>query len=131
MILMTVTPMTVSLMTDVIQLRGLRLACICGALASEQDRRQPYEFDIDVVADLRATATDQLTDTIDYASILDRIEAVTANESFQLFERMAQRVADEILSDARVVEVTVEVKKLRPPVTQFLNSSGIRVVRRR
>lgn len=117
--------------TDVIQLRGLRLACVCGALASEQGCRQPYEFNIDLVADLPATTTDQLDDTIDYASILDRIEAVTANESFQLFERMAQRLADAILADERIVEVTVEVKKLRPPVTQFLDSSGIRIVRRR
>lgn len=122
-----------SLMTppDVIQLRGLRLACICGALPAEQDRRQPYEFDIDVVADLAATMTDELDDTIDYGSILARIEEVTQNESFQLFERLAQRVAEAVLADERIAEVTVEVRKLRPPVTQFLDSSGIRIVRRR
>ena len=116
---------------DAILLRGLRLACICGALPEEQDRRQPYEFDIDVVADLAATATDELDDTIDYGAILARIEEVTHNESFQLFERMAQRVAEAVLADERVTEVTVEVKKLRPPVTQFLGSSGVRIVRQR
>ena len=116
---------------DVIQLRGLRLACICGALPDEQHRRQPYEFDIDVVADLAATATDVLDDTIDYGSIVARIEEVARNESFQLFERMAQRVAEAVLADERIAEVTVEVRKLRPPVAQFLDSSGIRIVRRR
>lgn len=116
---------------DVFLLRGLRLACICGALPSEQDRRQPYEFDIDVVAELTATTTDELADTIDYGSILARIEEVTVNESFQLFERMAQRVAEAVLADERILEVTVEVRKLRPPVTQFLDSSGVRIVRRR
>ena len=116
---------------DVILLRGLRLACVCGVLPQEQDRRQPYEFDVEVVADLTATTTDDLTDTIDYGSILARIEEVTVNESFQLFERMAQRVAEAVLVDERVIEVTVEIKKLRPPVTQFLDSSGIRIVRRR
>ena len=123
----------VSLMSspDVILLRGLRLACICGALPEEQDRRQPYEFDIDVVADLEATTTDDLADTIDYGSILARIEEVTVNESFQLFERMAQRIAEAVLVDERVLEVAVEVRKLRPPVTQFLDSSGVRIVRQR
>lgn len=116
---------------DVIQLRGLRLACVCGALPEEQDRRQPYEFDIDVVADITATMTDELDDTIDYGAILARVEGVTLNESFRLFERMAQRVADEVLADERITEVTVEVRKLRPPVTQFLDSSGVRIVRRR
>ena len=72
----------------VIQLRGIRALCICGALPEEQDRRQPYEFDVDIVADLPATATDVLADTIDYGAVLARIEAVTRDESFQLFERM-------------------------------------------
>ena len=123
----------VSLMSppDVIQLRGLRLACICGALPEEQNRPQPYEFDIDVVAELAATTTDELADTIDYGSILARIEEVTQNESFQLFERLAQRVAEAVLTDGRITEVTVRVRKLRPPVTQFLDSSGVRIVRRR
>ena len=114
--------------TPVIQLRGLRLACICGALPEEQDRRQPYEFDVDIVADVTpATRSDDLDDTIDYGAVLDRIEAVTANESFQLFERMAARVAESILEDDRIGAVTIEVRKLRPPVPQDLASSGIRL----
>ena len=60
----------------VIQLRGIRALCICGALPEEQDRRQPYEFDVDIVADLPATTTDVLADTIDYGAVLDRIGAL-------------------------------------------------------
>lgn len=117
---------------QVIQLRGLRLLCLCGALPEEQDRRQPYEFDVDVVADVTAaTASDRLDDTLDYGAILDRIEQVAATESFQLFERMAARVAEAVLVDDRMVEVTVEVRKLRPPVPQDLASSGIRLTVRR
>ena len=116
---------------DAVLLRGLRLLCVCGALPFEQGLRQPYEFDIDVVADLSATETDDLQDATDYGAILARVEEVTRNESFQLFERMAQRVAEAVLTDERIAEVTVEVRKLRPPVTQFLDSAGIRIVRRR
>lgn len=105
--------------------------CICGALPEEQNRRQPYEFDIDLMADLPATETDDLNDTIDYGGVLNRIEAVTRDESFQLFERMAQRVAEAVLEDERIEEVTVEVRKLRPPVAQDVASSGIRLTRRR
>ncbi len=105
--------------------------CICGALPEEQDRRQTYEFDIDIVADLPALSTDVLDDTIDYGAVLDRIEAVTRDESFQLFERMAQRVAEAVLSDTRIEVVTVEVRKLRPPVPQDVASSGMRLTVRR
>ncbi|MFT5202256.1 MAG: dihydroneopterin aldolase [Candidatus Aldehydirespiratoraceae bacterium] len=105
--------------------------CICGALPEEQDRRQPYEFDIDLIADLPATESDDLNDTIDYGGVLNRIEAVTLDESFQLFERMAQRVAEAVLEDERIEQVTVEVRKLRPPVAQDVASSGMRLTRRR
>jgi dihydroneopterin aldolase len=115
----------------VIQLRDIRLACICGALPEEQDRRQPYAFDVDIVADVAALESDDLADTIDYGAVLARIEAVARDESFQLFERMAQRVAEVVLTDERIDEVTVEIRKLRPPVPQDVASSGIRLTRRR
>ena len=35
-------------MADVIQLRGLRALGFCGALPEEQERRQPFEVDLDV-----------------------------------------------------------------------------------
>lgn len=115
---------------EVIQLRGLRLSCVCGALPEEQERRQPYEFDIDVSADLSAACrSDDLVDTLDYGAVLDAIETVTRDESFQLFEAMAERVAAAVLADPRASQVTVEVRKLRPPVTQDLASSGIRITR--
>ena len=116
----------------VIQLRGLRLMCLCGALPEEHSRRQPYELDIDVSADVdAATQSDRLADTIDYGGLLDRIEQVAASERFDLFERMAQRIAEVVLEDHRVESVAIELRKLRPPVTQDLASSGIRLVRRR
>lgn len=114
---------------ETIMLSGLRLQCLCGALPEEQNRRQPYEFDIEMTADVAATESDVLDDTIDYGKVLDRVETVTENEAFQLFERMAARVAAAILEDERIRSVTVEVRKLRPPVAQDLASSGIRLTR--
>ena len=38
--------------------------CICGALPEEQDRRQPYEFDIDVHADVTAATHDDVKTTL-------------------------------------------------------------------
>ena len=44
-------------------------------------------------ADVAATESDVLDDTIDYGTVLDRVETVTEKEAFQLFERDS---ADEI-----------------------------------
>ena len=59
--------------------------------------------------------------------LMHKTNPVAATESFQLFERMATRVAEAILEDLRIDEVTIEVRKLRPPVPQDLASSGIRL----
>lgn len=117
---------------DVIELRGLRAMGICGALPEEQVRPQPLEVDLDVVADLTsACASDALDDTIDYAGLATEVERVLTAERFTLLERLAERLAEVVLADARVLEVHVGVRKLRPPVPQQLATSGVRVRRER
>jgi len=118
--------------TDRIELRGLRALGICGALPEEQQRPQPLEVDLDVVADLaRSGASDELADTVDYGAIAQAVERVIVTESFTLLERLAQRIIDVVMDDERVVEATVAVRKLRPPVPQQLDTSGVRITRRR
>ena len=40
---------------------------------------------------------------------------------------MGQRIAEAILEDTRIESVTIEVRKLRPPVEHDLASSGMRL----
>jgi FolB domain-containing protein len=117
---------------DVIELRGLRASGICGALPEEQVRPQPLEVDLDVVADLSAAGrSDALDDTIDYGALADEVERVLTGERFTLLERLAERLTEVVLVDERVLEVTVAVRKLRPPVPQQLATSGVRITRGR
>lgn len=117
---------------DVIELRGLRALGFIGALPEEQERRQPFEVDLDVEADQApAGRSDELGDTIDYGALCASVEAVITDERAALMERVAQRIADVVLADARVSAVTVTVRKLRPPVPQHLDTSGIRIRRER
>jgi len=117
---------------DRIELRGLRALGICGALAEEQDRIQPLEVDLDVHLDLTVAGTgDDLADTVDYGALCAAVERVVTTERFQLLEALAQRVSDVVLDDDRIGSVTVAVRKLRPPVPQLLESSGVRIRRQR
>ena len=118
-------------MSDRIELRGLRVAGICGALPEEQSRPQPLEVDLDVVADLSAAGrSDQLDDTVDYGALCDVVERMVTTEGCQLLEHLAERIAEVVLTDGRIEEVTVAVRKLRPPVPQLLDTSGVRITRR-
>jgi FolB domain-containing protein len=119
-------------MPDRIELRGLRALAICGALPEEQMRAQPVEVDVDIVVDLTtAGRTDELADTVDYAGVAADVERVLTNERFTLLERLAERLTEVVLVDERVVEVTVAARKLRPPVPQQLDTTGVRLTRAR
>ncbi len=118
---------------DCLVLRGLRVMALCGALPEERVRPQPFELDVDIGADLApAGCSDNLADTVDYGVVAAAVEAVVEGEQFTLMETLAQRVAEACLAgDPRVQWVTVEVRKLRPPVPQHLSTSGVRITRRR
>lgn len=117
---------------DTIELRGLRASGICGVLPDEQVRAQPIEVDLDLVADLSAAGgSDDLADTIDYAAVASEVERVITTERFALLERLATRIAEVCLADERVLAVIVAVRKLRPPVSQQLATTGVRLHRGR
>ncbi len=117
-------------MPDRIELRGLRAVGTHGALPEEQQRAQPFEVDLDVVADLRpAGASDRLADTVDYGALAHAVERVVTEERFQLLERLAERIAEEVRADERVDSVTVTVRKLRPPVAVDLLSAAVTITR--
>ena len=117
---------------DRIELRGLTALGVCGVLPEEQERAQPLEVDVDIVADLTAAgASDDLDDTVDYGAVCELVERVVTTERFHLVERLAGRIAELILSDDRVRGVTVTVRKLRPPVAQIVATSGVRITRTR
>ena len=119
-------------MPDVIEIRGLRALGIIGVLPEERERAQPFEVDFDLEADLSsAGATDALGDTIDYGRAVAVAEQVVRTERHQLLERVAQRVADDLLALDRVAAVRVTVRKLRPPLPQDVATSAVTIVRRR
>ena len=118
--------------TDKILLRGLRVMAYCGVLDEEQARRQPFEINVEVTADLRAAGqSDDLNDTINYGVLGDDIEAMVAERRFALLEFFAQQVADLVLANEQASEVRVEILKLRPPMAQDLAASGVIIHRSR
>jgi dihydroneopterin aldolase len=104
-----------------------------GALPEEQERAQPFEVDLDLDVDLTAAATtDDLADTVDYGAVTAMAARVVQDERHRLLERVAGRIADDVLAaDGRISAVTVVVRKLRPPVPVDLASAGVRLTRTR
>ena len=119
-------------MTDLVRLHGLRVVGRHGVLAEEKQRAQPFEVDIDMeLASTEAGRTDDLADTVDYGYVAARVAEIVGSENFELLERLGERLADELLEDPLLAAVTVEVRKLRPPVPVDLAWAGVRIRRGR
>ncbi len=118
---------------DRIELRGLRAVGVHGVLPAERERAQPFEIDLDLDVDLQdAGVTDDLADTVDYGIVADVAVRIVAEESHRLLERLAARVAEDVLVvDGRIASVAVTVRKLRPPLAVDVATVGVRVRRAR
>ena len=107
---------------------GLEVLGTHGVLPEEQTRAQPFGVDLELEVDLGpAGASDDLSDTIDYAAVIAVTVRIVETERFQLLERLAARIAEACREDERVTAVTVTVRKLRPPVPAALDHVGVRV----
>jgi dihydroneopterin aldolase len=119
-------------MTDRIELTGIRALGVIGVLPEERERAQPFEINLVIEVDLSAAgASDDLNDTVDYGEATSVAAAVITTESHQLLERVAQRIAEEVLSLGLVEAVEVTVRKLRPPIPVHIEHSSVHIRRTR
>jgi len=86
-----------------------------GALPGERDRAQRFEVELELEVDLtRARASDDLADTVDYATLHATVADVVHNRSYALLERLADEIARTLLgSDERIGAVCVTIAKPR------------------
>ena len=117
---------------DRVSLRGLRVRGRHGVLPDE--RRDGQDFVIDAVlgVDTRsAAASDDLSRTVDYAVLAERLAAVVAGEPVRLIETLADRLAAACLADETVREAEVTVHKPQAPVQQQFADVAVTIRRSR
>ena len=117
---------------DEITLTGLTVFGYHGVFDFE--RRQGQEFTIDLVLQLSlsdAAASDDVLDTVHYGELADRVASIVAGEPVNLIETLAQRIADAVLDDDRVQNVTVTVHKPHAPIEQTFADVSVTIRRGR
>jgi len=119
-------------MNDRIVLRGLRAFGRHGVLAHEQQFGQTFLVDAELELDLAtAGASDALADTIDYGALSAALVRVVTDERHDLIERLATRLLEVCLADARVRAATVSVHKPHAPVPVILDDVVVTLRRER
>ena len=116
--------------TSNICINGLRVLGRHGVLPEEQERAQPFEVDITIDTHIAPAArTDDLAATVDYGLVVASVVEIIETKSFALLEALASAIADDVLGRQGVEAVTVEVRKLRPPLAAHVDSVGVRLRR--
>ncbi len=97
---------------DRIALRRVRANGRHGFEAGERERPQTFEIDLEIDLDLEAAReSDQLGDTIDYASLHARIVRLVETTSHALLERLAGELLATAFEDPRIARAEVTVAK--------------------
>jgi FolB domain-containing protein len=83
-----------------------------GVHEREKTNSQPFNFTVELTLDSsRAAVSDDLADTLNYTELRQTIINIAQNNSFNLLERLAQEIADQLLQDRRVQKVMITIDK--------------------
>lgn len=88
-----------------------------GVLAEERRDGQVFRVDLTLGLDTRAAAaSDDLHDTVDYATLVGAVRTAIETGPVDLIETLAERIARICLADARVSWADVTVHKPSAPI---------------
>jgi 7,8-dihydroneopterin aldolase/epimerase/oxygenase len=112
-----------------IALNTLKLFAYHGAYAEERERGNHFEIDLAVEIPLpRAATSDSLEDTIDYVRLAECVHLVSSQKHYTVLEAFAHDLCKEVMElHPEVLRVTVEVRKLQPPMPHEVASVSVRM----
>lgn len=89
-----------------------------GVMQEEHEVGGRYEVDVGVELDFEEAARhDDLTRTVNYEKVYDYVRTLVTENNFYLIEKLAYRIAQQVLETYPTVEgVEVTVRKPNPPV---------------
>jgi len=97
---------------DTITIKDLGVLCHIGVPDEERAKSQRLLITVEMSGDFsRAAQSDDIAHTINYYDVSQRITELCATRSFKLIERLADEIANILLTEFQATKVTVEVKK--------------------
>ena len=98
---------------DVIFISDLRLDILIGVYDWERKVPQTVQLDLEIgIPDAGQPRSDRIRETIDYARVIERIKASLTQDRFLLVERLAEHLAQLVMTEFKAPWVKVSVSKL-------------------
>lgn len=97
---------------DTVFLHGLEVDCVIGIWDWERQFAQTLEIDVELATDIRKAAhSDAIDDTLDYKAVTKRIMQLAETGGFLLVERLAEAIAQAVLTEFDVPWTRVRINK--------------------
>lgn len=118
---------------DKIIIKGLKVFAYHGVNPEEKRDGQQFVLDVTLYLSLlRACRSDDLNDTVSYAAASKTVIRTMTEAKYDLIERAAQRVAEQLLAEYNTVEkVEVLLKKPEAPVKAEFDYMAVQIMRQR
>lgn len=113
-----------------ISVEGIELQGRCGVSAEERMVGQTLVIDVRCVpVSCPGAVSDDIAGTVNYARIVDIVQAIVLGAEFHLLERLASVLVDAMWDEFELVSVEVAVTKPGPPVSIPVRAARVEVVR--
>lgn len=117
---------------DCLKLRGLEVHAHHGVFDFERRDGQTFVIDLDLsLHTAGAASTDDLSDALDYGSLVAEVTAAVRRDPVNLIETLAQRIADVCLDNPKVDHVVVTVHKPNAPIKATFADVALTITRSR
>ncbi len=98
---------------DIIFISDLRFDILIGVYDWERKVPQTVQLDLEIgIPDSGRPRSDRIRETIDYAKVIGRIKESLQQERFLLVERLAQHLAELVMTEFKAPWVRISVSKL-------------------
>ena len=111
--------------TIVVELHDLRFTAAHGIYAEERKLKTEFRVDVFVQYSTKKEIIHKIAETIDYVSVYQTVKDEMETPK-DLLEETAMRIVNRLKEQyALIEEVSISIKKLTPPITNFIGSVGV------
>lgn len=116
---------------DVLLLKGLQFWGTHGHFPEEKILGQRFVVDAEVAYDMnKICQSDVLEDGLSYVTVYNIIKKVMTEEEHKLLQRVAQRIAEEVIAAYPIKKIKVTLKKPGVHIGGIVDYAGCSIVRK-
>lgn len=114
--------------TDFVKVKGLKVNAVIGVFDWEREIEQPLLIDVSMATDIsKAGKSDDIEDAINYKEVCDDITELCQQTKAMLIERLAELIAEHILTKYNTTQVEVSVAK--PTAIKEADAVAVQIIR--